>query len=165
MRLALVVIDMQRAFLDDGASLHPDRGDALELIEYVAGVFREHGHTVVWVHDVENLTPDDPGFELVEGLEPQDGDVRVHKIASNAFMEDGLPAALADTETDFALFCGYRAEQCVLATARGAADHEFPHALLRGAVLSPDAEAVRFVERLAPLASHEVAVALAQAGG
>lgn len=163
MRIALVVIDMQRGFLTEPAALHPRYKDATEIIQHVADRLREQGHAVVWVQDHETLATDDPRYEIVPELTPHPEDVRVAKVASNAFVEDGLPDALAASGAEFVVLCGYRAEQCVLATARGAADRGLAYALLRGAILSPDADAPGFVERIGPLASWEVVLAMGAA--
>lgn len=162
MNPALVVIDMQTCWLGEGKGLHPDLTGAVQIIERVAAAFRTAGRAVIWLQDRETVAESDPGYAIIEGLTVRDGDLRVSKIASNAFIEAGLPEALKGCGADFALLCGYRAEQCVLATARGAADRAFPYALLRGATLSFDPQAPAFVERISPLLTWEVAVALAR---
>jgi nicotinamidase-related amidase len=156
-----VVIDLQKRFFRPGDVLQPALDDAVEIINHVAEAFRAAGRLVIWVQDRENVDETDPGYALLDGLRPEKGDPRVSKIPSNAFLEPSFLGTLEGGAADFLVLCGYRAEQCVLATARGAADREIPLALLRGAVVSPDPEAVAFVERLFPLLSHEVAVALA----
>lgn len=165
MRIALVVIDMQRGFLTEPAALHPRYRGATAIIQHVADRLRELGHAVIWVQDHETLATDDPRYEIVTELEPAPGDLRVGKVASNAFVENGLPNALAQAGAEFVVLCGYRAEQCVLATARGAADRGLAYAVLRGAILSPDAEAPGFVERIGPLVSWEVVLAMASSQG
>ncbi len=159
---ALIIIDMQKRWIGDGADVHPTLGDAAEVIARVAAAFRAGGHPVVWVQDKETMAEDDPGFAVVDELTIHEGDRRVTKVASNAFAEDDLPMVLDADGVDLALLCGYRAEQCVLATARGAADRGLPYALLRGATLSPDAVAVHTVERDAPLVSAEIAMLMAE---
>lgn len=159
---ALVVIDMQKRWIGDGTELHPSFDEAVDVIERVAAAFRAAGHPVVWVQDKETMPEDDPGFAVVDELTIHEGDRRVSKVASNAFAEDGLPNALDADGVDLALLCGYRAEQCVLATAKGAAERGLPYALLRGATLGPDAVAVQTVERDAPLVSAEIAVLMAE---
>lgn len=162
MHPALVVIDMQARWLGAPERLHPPLDAALEIIEHVAAAFRAAGRAVIWIQDAEAMGPGDPGFAIIDDLTVHEDDIRVSKVASNAFLEDGLPDALRACGAGFAILCGYRAEQCVLATARGAADRNVPHALLRGAIVSPDSEAAAFVERISPVLSWEVAVALAR---
>jgi nicotinamidase-related amidase len=160
MNPALVVIDMQKRFIPPGTALHPELGSAVNIINEVAGKFRAAGRAVIWVQDCETMLQTDPGFQLLDELDVRNEDPRVAKVASNAFAEPGLAVALDAASADFALLCGYRAEECVLATAHGAADRELRYALLRGAVLSLSPEAVEFAERVSPLLSYEVAVAL-----
>ena len=161
MHPALVVIDMQKRFIPGSQRLYPVLDEALEIINHVASAFRAHGRPVIWVKDHESIDVEDPDFAVVDALEVEPTDLTVHKIASNAFCEPAFASALEATKADFTLLCGFRAEQCVLATARGAADRDISYALLRDAILSPADDAPRFVERISPLMSYEVAVALA----
>lgn len=160
MRHALVVIDMQVCFLERHVALTPPLDDAIEVINHVTSSLRKAGHEVIWVRDHETVPSSDPRGRVLDSLDLHPGDTHIEKVASNAFVEPALPDVLDELEVDFVWFCGYRAEQCVLATARGAADRGLSFALLRGAVLGPDPEAVAFVERLFPLASHEVITGL-----
>lgn len=162
MRLGLIVIDMQKRFLDSGRAMYPDFVEALEIINYVADEFRANKLPVIWVQDREDIVESDPGFAVLDELRVAPGDSRVTKEAANSFCEPGLADALAEQKVDFALLCGFKAEGCVLATARGAADRGMDHALLRGAVISPASDAPGFVERISPIMSWEVAVALAR---
>lgn len=162
-RPGLIVIDMQKRFFDGPRPMYPDCEEALEIINYVADEFRAAGLPVIWVQDREDIAESDPRFAVLDELRVAPGECCVAKEAANGFCEPGLPDALAEQEVDFALFCGFKAEGCVLATARGAADRSVPHALLRGAVLSTAADAPGFIERISPVMSWEVAVALARA--
>jgi nicotinamidase-related amidase len=160
MRPALVVVDVQRRFFRSDRPVFKDLDTALEIINHVATAFRAGGAPVIWVQDREDTSLDDPGYALLDGLDARPADARVSKIASNAFVEDELPAVLSETGADLLVLCGYRAEGCVLATARGAADRGIPYALLRDAVISHDADAPGFVERISPIVSHEIATLL-----
>ena len=161
MNPALVVIDMQKRWVPGPSRLYPDLDEAVEIINYVAEKFRAGKRPVIWVQDCETLDKSDPDFAIISALDVKDSDLRASKVASNAFVEPALPEALDRAGADFALLCGYRAEGCVLATARGAADRDLDHALLRGAVLSPADDAPAFIERICPLMSYEIAVAIA----
>ena len=156
---ALVVIDMQACFLEQHAALVPPLEGAVEIINHVAAALRKAGHAVIWLRDHETIPVDDPRGRILDSLDVDPADPQIEKVASNAFVEPALPALLERLEVEFVWFSGYRAEQCVLATARGASDRGLPFALVRGAILAPDIEAVSFVERLFPLASHEVVTA------
>ncbi|MHC4820273.1 MAG: cysteine hydrolase family protein [Planctomycetota bacterium] len=160
MNPALIVIDMQKRWLSGPKPIYPDLDEAVEIINHVAAAFREAGRPVIWVQDGESMDESDPLYAMPDDLDVQDGDLRVDKVASNAFTEAGLPEALAATDSDYALLCGFKAEACVLATARGAADGGLDYALLREAVVSDSEDGPAFVERINPLMSWEVAVAL-----
>ena len=159
MKPCLVVIDMQNAWLENPRCT-PSLDDACEIVDHVAATFREAGHPVIWVQDKESVQPGEHAFDLFGALHPDPDDVRVHKVAGNAFAEAGLPAALAACEADFLVLCGFRAEGCVLATAQGAATAGHRFALLRDAVVSYDLAKVRAVEAMHPVLSWEVACVL-----
>ena len=157
MTSAFVIIDMQKQFMDHHERLTPRRQDAIELINYVAERFRASGRPVIWIKDEEDEGPGDPGFELIEGLEARpDLDRFVHKVYGNIFRETRLEAELKAYGVDFLLIAGWRAENCVLSTLKGAEDRDIPYALLRGAVVSNVPESVAFVENNAPIISYEL---------
>jgi nicotinamidase-related amidase len=158
-RPGLLLIDMQREFLD-GLATTPPLADAVDLLQHVAGLFREAGRPVFFVHDVESCPPGSPGYPFVEGLTPAAGDVTVDKLHGDAFRDTDLSERLSERGVDFLVIGGFKAEACVLSTLKGAEARDLRHALLRGGIVSDDPEAVRFVERISPLASHQVVEAL-----
>lgn len=151
---------MQKQFLGGSAPIAPDLPEAVEITNYVAGLFRDAGRPVLWVQDREGIELHDPGFALIDALHVAPGDARIVKTASNAFREPDLERQLAASSTDFVLFAGFKAEGCVLATAKGAEDRDLPHALLRSAVVSTTPDAPAFIERICPLVSYEVVAAI-----
>ena len=160
MKAALIIIDMQKQSLDGQTRLEPDLAACLEIVTHVASLFRESARPVIFVQDEESAGPGDPGFELINGLYEQEEDPRVRKVAGNAFRSPELTRILQETHSDFALLAGYRAENCVLATQKGAEDRDIPNALLRGGVLGHSKETVAFIESICPLLSHEVVAAM-----
>lgn len=164
MRPALLVIDMQREFLD-GKTTTPRLEDGVELIAWVAGLFREKGLPVLAVHDVESCPPGSPGYPFVAGLEPAPSDVVIDKVHGDSFRDTELLDVLRARSVDFLVICGYRAESCVLSTIKGAEAHDFAHCVLRGGVLSPAPDAAAFIERISPLASWQVVKTLVDAAG
>ncbi len=152
MKPAFVVIDLQQRFADQ--MRHPELCEAVELVNYVAEQFRAANRPVVWVQDAEQGGAGTTGFGLLEQLDVHDADLRARKTAANAFR------TLRVEGCDFLLLAGFKADGCVLSSAKGAEDRELAHAVLRGALLDTNPESVAFIERLLPIASHEVVSAL-----
>jgi nicotinamidase-related amidase len=163
-RPALLVIDMQRAFLD-GVATTPPLATTVEIIDHVAGLFRAADRPVVFVHDVESHRPGSPGYELVDGLHAHESDVTLDKLHGDALRETPLTDILAERGVDFVLVAGYKAENCVLATIKGLEARDLPHAVLRSGILSTSPDAAGFIERISPILSYEVVRVLLDAAG
>lgn len=150
MKPALLVLDLQKAFLSEGAaadSLEAARGP----INAVAAAFREKGLPVAAVYHVSaaaGAVPGAEGFEFVEGIELGKDDRRVRKEYGNAFNKTGLGAWLAERGVDTVFVAGYCAEHCVLSTYRGARDLDLLPVLVRECLVSDDPRGIEFVERI-----------------
>jgi nicotinamidase-related amidase len=130
---ALLIVDMQRDFIDDGAPLHVP--DAKNIIESIAGEIRyarEKKRPIIYVCD--RHAPDDPEFEywpphsvrgtpgaeIIDTLAPQPGDHIVEKAAYSGFFKTNLESLLDELEIDEVLICGVLTNICVLYTAMDA---------------------------------------------
>jgi nicotinamidase-related amidase len=69
MGIALVVVDMQRAFFGPTRRGEPELSSVLEYVNHAVDLFRSAGAPVVWVHDIESHAPGSDGYALVEGLD------------------------------------------------------------------------------------------------
>ena len=89
MKLALLVIDMQKAYL---SKVDPAVVDsAVEHINYTADIVRSAGHLVIHVQDIEDadsLGMDELAF--IEEIHVDEKDAHMTKTFSNAFWETGL---------------------------------------------------------------------------
>jgi len=156
MKLAFVIIDMQKQFLDGATSLTPALASTAEYINYVSGLFRERGLPVLFVLDEEECKLGDPKFEPVDCIEQKPTDERIHKTHGNSFRDTRLMERLKALGVGFVLFAGYRAEGCVLSTLKGAENLDLPHAVLRNGILSTSQDGAAFVEKNSPLLSHHL---------
>lgn len=159
MKLALMVIDMQIAYYRERSRASMDA--AAEYINAAVDLFREKGLPVIWVQDRGDVVPGDPGFELLESLEPREGEYRIVKNYGNSFNGTDCEKILRDEKADCVVVTGYCAENCVLSTYRGALDLDLLPMVLRGALASGSAENLRFVENISETVTFRVLAKMA----
>jgi nicotinamidase-related amidase len=129
-RVALLVVDVQKAF-DDAAFWGPrDNPDCERNVAALIDAWREQRQPVVFVrHDSDEqespLRPDEPGnaFKDVLGGEP---DLLVTKHVNSAFHGDpDLAGWLRENDVDGILVCGIQTNMCCETTARVGANLGF----------------------------------------
>jgi ureidoacrylate peracid hydrolase len=176
-RTALVVIDMQEAFVAPGApSETPVAREIVPNINRLAAALRAAGGAVAWVQAafkptgpqswplyfdcmvapalsaqiLDALTEGRPGHALWRGLDAQQGDIRVKKNRYSAFFPGAceLPGLLRARAIDCVLVAGTLTNVCCEASVRDAMMDGFK------AVLVSDASAARSdAEHVAAMAS------------
>jgi nicotinamidase-related amidase len=141
LKLALLIIDMQKLFIDPGRS-RMDVERACEHINHVAGLLRRGGHTVVHVRDVEEAEAGEERLGFIPEVRVEPSDLHVEKVYSNAFWQTGLEALLREAGADLVIVSGYAAQHCVLATYNGAAERGFKPVMLQRGILSEYEDAI-----------------------
>lgn len=136
MKIALVVIDMQKCFLDeysDPAAID----ECCMYINHVGEVLRKAGHLVVHIKDIEEaeLRPAEE-LELSEKVVVDTADIVVEKRQSNAFWDTKLEEVIQEHDVDLLVLCGQAAEHCVVFTYNGARERSRAAVILQNAVLS-----------------------------
>jgi len=157
MKLALMVIDLQKAFYRGEAAASMNA--ACEYINAVLPLFRAAKLPIVWVQHIDaedGVVPGAPGFEFIDKLEPLPDEHGVHKTHGNSFAGTDCDRTLREAGVDTVIITGYRAENCVLSTCRGAEDHGYLPVILRGAIASGNAENIRFVESVTDIVSYSM---------
>ena len=156
MNLALLVIDMQKCFLaeyDDAGAVD----QCCDVINYVAGVLRDAGQTVIHVKDIESadeVAPEELAF--TDRIEISESDLTVEKTFSNAFWHTDLDKILRDREIDLAVICGQAAEHCVLFTYNGAWERGHRAVILQHGVVSKKPDRVRAMAEDRHVIAHPV---------
>ena len=151
-RPAVIVVDMCRAYFQDGSPLHLDRPEVAEAVGRVVASARGRGVPVLWTRveyepggadggewyrKVPVLSSFDRGNPLgdwLPGLEPADGEVVVTKQHASGFFGTGLAASLAAVEADSVVVVGVSTSGCVRATATDASAHGYRPFVIREAV-------------------------------
>ena len=149
MKPALLVIDIQKSFLDINPAAKTSIGDAIWVINYAIDLFRKKGLPVVCIqhmNEEHDLLPGKEGFEIPEDLAIQDSDLRIHKTYGNSFNKTPLEEELRKQDVDTVIVTGFSAEYCVLATYHGARDLDLTPIMLKGSLASGNPENIRFVE-------------------
>ncbi|WNQ08850.1 isochorismatase family protein [Paenibacillus aurantius] len=164
MKIAFLIIDMQKLFLDDSVDKRQIES-ACEYINYVSNILRKTGHPVVHIQDMEgrqhDLNPEVRNIIPQIAVEPDD--LRVEKEYSNAFWQTNLEQLLRDRGVKFVVTAGFSAEYCVTFTTNGAAERGFPVAILQKGFLSQDPDAVRSVYRDRQVVSYSAIEFMAKA--
>jgi len=147
MNMALLVIDMQKAFFKDDSKKSMEK--ASEYINYTVALFRDNNKPIIWIQD-EDLEDGNvsgtPGFEIIELLSPQKDEKRIIKHYGNSFNKTELLDYLLNEKIDTVIITGFCAEYCILSTYRGALDHDLTPILLKNAIASGSNENIKFVE-------------------
>lgn len=100
---------------------------------------RAHDVPVVWVqHNDEDMTIGSPGWQLVEGLEPREGEAHIDKQYRNSFESTDLDDVLARLGVGSLLICGAQTNNCVRHTLHGAIDRGYDVALVEDAHTTTD---------------------------
>jgi nicotinamidase-related amidase len=149
MKLALMIIDMQKAFYVGETVAQMDR--AAECINYALPKFEEKKIPVIWVQDVdedEGVVPGKEGFEFIDSLTPEEGGIRIHKRYGNSFNKTDCDKILKDHGVDTVVMTGYCAEFCVLSTYRGAKDLDYFPVVLKNGIASTKEPHKEFVENI-----------------
>lgn len=81
---AFLIVDMQKN-CQDSASSQASFSTALWYINTVGDLFRKRSLPVVIIQDLEDGGPGTEGFDCVDELKIDSGDIRIHKLFSNAF--------------------------------------------------------------------------------
>jgi nicotinamidase-related amidase len=156
MKIALLIIDMQKIFLDDKKN-KIDVPKACEHINYAADLLRSKGHCIVIVQDMERAEEVDSGMlDIIPEIKIESSDIRLSKIASNSFWDTDLEKILREQEIEMVIVSGYTAENCVLFTYNGAIERGFKTVILQDGILSSYEDAIVSTYRDRNLISYPV---------
>ncbi|MEO8041145.1 MAG: isochorismatase family cysteine hydrolase [Acidobacteriota bacterium] len=157
MKLALMVIDMQKEFYVGETKEQMDK--ATEYINAVIPMFEEKGLPIIWVQDVDDgdgVVPGAPGFEFIDALKPNADAIRIHKTYGNSFNKTEVDSVLKKNGVDTVVMTGFCAEFCVLSTYCGAKDLDYFPVILKNGIASTDESRKRFVEDISDTITYGV---------
>jgi hypothetical protein len=132
---ALVIVDMQVGVVQDAYDI--DR--VTSTIKTLIAKARHGGVPVVWVQDHgEGRAVDSEAWQLVEELEPAEGEARVGKAFGDAFADTELDDILAAEGVGEVVLVGAASEQCIRCTMHSAVVRGFDVALVKGGHTTSD---------------------------
>jgi nicotinamidase-related amidase len=114
-------------------------------------MFKKHDLPVIYVQHINEkngVIPGSVAFEMLDQLIPNEEDPIIYKTYGNAFNKTNLKKLVDESGINTWLLAGYRAENCILSTYRGALDLDLTPILLKNAVAGPIKENVAFVESI-----------------
>jgi len=121
MNSALLIIDMQKGFLDNQIC-YPSINSTLEYINAAVELFNETRKPIFTIQDED--AKEEPGpksYELIDSLKKEMiNHHKISKIYSNAFWETSLEKDLKSQNINFLVLAGFAAEGCVNYTYNGA---------------------------------------------
>ena len=156
---ALLVIDMQNAFVAEGAAYEtPKARDIIPNIERLIDFAHEHEMPVVWtrsnheapyggvllkkcpaVREDHVCWPEHESFEYYPRMrQPANGDYQVVKHKYDAFFETDLDAILRNRRVETVIITGTATNICCDTTARSAFSRDYQVAFLSDATASFD---------------------------
>jgi nicotinamidase-related amidase len=149
MKLALMIIDMQKEYHQGGALSQMDR--ASEYINAVIPLFEKKGLPIIWVQDIDEedgVVPGTEGFDLIDSLKPKENAIIIHKRYGNSFNKTECDRILKEHGVDTVVLTGFCAEYCVSNTYRGAKDLDYFPVLLKNGIASVEEANKQFVENI-----------------
>ncbi|HUX21480.1 MAG TPA: isochorismatase family cysteine hydrolase [Spirochaetia bacterium] len=136
MKLALVVIDMQKCFLSEYPDSRPIK-ECCMYINHVSRILRKAGHVIIHVKDMEEadqLSAEE--LDFTNDIEIDPSDLLVEKKQSNAFWNTELDHLIQEKGVELLILCGQAAEHCVVFTYNGARERGHRVVVLQNAVIS-----------------------------
>jgi nicotinamidase-related amidase len=159
MRPALIVIDIQNAFLS-----HMDKNEvepSMENINFYINLFRLKGFPIIRVYhsDIKygyGPKEDSEQFEFPKTVLIKPEDPKVIKHYGDAFNKTDLDKVLKENKVNTVFLCGLSAVGCVLATYIGADDYDYQAFLIKDALISHKTSYTKSIEEIFDAVSYDV---------
>lgn len=149
MKVGLLIIDLQKAWYNELTKESMDL--SCSLVNELIPIFKEKKLPVIYiqhVNEAKGVVPGSSGFEMLDTLLLDEEDTIITKSYGNAFNKTQLKELVDQSGINIWLLAGYRAENCILSTYRGALDLDLTPVLLKHAIAGPLSDHVTFVEAM-----------------
>lgn len=160
---ALVLIDVQREYVDGGLAL-PGVGPALAEVGRLLEAARQAGTPVFHVvhHGKPGgalFNPEGPFAAIADAARPREGEAVVVKGLPNSFAGTALDERIRETGRRELIVAGFMTHMCVSATVRSALDHSYRCTVVAGACATRDLPDPLTGERVPAETLHRAALA------
>lgn len=145
MKKALIIIDVQNDYFENGALPLVNPIPASENTKKILEHFRKENDTIVHVQHVSGegipfFVPGTPGVEIHENVKPLEGEKVVTKAFPNSFRGTDLLEYLQSNEITNVVITGMMTHMCVDAGTRAAFDFGFECTVVSDACATMDLE-------------------------
>ena len=163
---ALVLIDYQNEYVDGAMPLGDAGAKAIANARLVLDKARQQDIPIFHIthHGAENGNVFDPlssNVEIVEQLQPNDGETVIVKNHPNAFYDTQLQSLLSSADKQQIIFAGFMSHMCVSSTARAAFDLGFDSFVCHDACATRDLPSAS-KEAISAEVMHDTAMAALQ---
>ncbi|MDE2428583.1 MAG: isochorismatase family protein [Burkholderiales bacterium] len=122
---ALLIIDMQHAWLDGGTPRFDKQG-VIRRLSLAATTMRQRGDQIVFIrHANDDALAGSAGWQVITELPVEKNDVLIDKTACDSFADTALLSRLRQRGCQTLYIGGLATEFCVDTTIRSAASHGF----------------------------------------
>lgn len=163
---ALVLIDYQNEYVDGAMPLGDAGAKAIENARRLLDKARQQDLPIFHIthHGAENGNVFDPlssNVEIVEQLQPHDGETVIAKKHPNAFYDTQLQSLISAAQKKQIIFAGFMSHMCVSSTARAAFDLGFDSFVCHDACATRDLPSAK-KETISAEVMHDTAMAALQ---
>lgn len=131
----LLVVDVQKDVIGESILREQVVGNVVELVRKA----RAAGIPVVWVrHNDKGLVKGSDGWQLVDELEPADGEPIVEKTYGDSFADTDLQDRLKEKGIEELILCGAQSDACIRSTFYGGVYRGYPMTLVTDAHTTAD---------------------------
>lgn len=129
-KAALLVIDVQKGVMADCWEADRVIENVSKLVEYA----RQSEVPVVWIqHEAEDLPRDSEQWQMVDALQPGEGEARVYKTFSDSFADTELGQLLEERGIGHVVVSGAQTNACIRNTTYGAINRGYDVTLVEDA--------------------------------
>jgi len=146
MNTALLIIDVQNDYFEDGAMSLIGSDNASENIKLLLQKFRTENQPVLHIQHIATspgatfFIPNTIGAEIHANVKPLDDEKVIIKYYPNSFRETDLLDHLKSLDITNLVICGMMTHMCIDATTRAAKDLGFNCTLIADACATKDLE-------------------------
>ena len=129
MKKALLIIDVQNFYFEEGSKRLFEPEKAANQIVKVLEYFRKTNQSVIYIQhmDKEKLEVEviEPAFAIHESVAPNEGEIIVRKAYPSAFRETNLKEVLDELQIEELVIVGMMSHMCVDTTVRAASSYGY----------------------------------------